>query len=46
MPEIDVFGEGKTRETAVDTLLDAVREYVLLYLQDVPLYSKVGRRRA
>lgn len=44
VPELDIFGQGATREEARDQLLAAARDYANVYLEDVPFYFKVGRR--
>lgn len=43
VPELDVFGQGKTREEAVNSLIEAAQEYADLYLEDAPFYLKVNR---
>ena len=43
-PELDVFGQGATREKAAEDLLETAKEYVLLYLEDPLFYFKAGRR--
>lgn len=44
VPELDVFGQGETREQAAQDLLATVNDYVQLYLEDAPFYFKVGRK--
>ena len=44
VPQLDVFGQGATRDEAAEDLLETVREYVEFYLQDPLFYFKAGRR--
>lgn len=45
LPEIEVWGQGATREEAADDLVDAAIECAEVYMDDVPFYLKVGRER-
>lgn len=44
VPELDVFGQGATRDEAADDLIEAAVEYSEVYLEDVPFYFKAGRK--
>lgn len=44
VPELDVFGQGETKEAAVRELLEAAVEMAAVYTQDVAFYFKVDRR--
>lgn len=44
VPEIDVWGQGETKDQAAEDLLTAVLDYLDVYLEDVPFHLKVGRR--
>lgn len=43
VPEIDVWGQGATRDDAAEDLVTAVLDYVDLYFEDVPFQIKVNR---
>ena len=43
-PELDVFGQGESREDALNSLIEAAQEYADLYLEDAPFYFKVNRQ--
>lgn len=44
LPELDIFGQGKTREEAAEELVTAALEYADIYQGDIPFYLKVGRK--
>lgn len=39
--EIPVYGEGRSREQAIESLLDAVLDYRLVYEENIQLFSRV-----
>ena len=39
--ELPVYGEGKTREAAIEDLLETVIEYVDIYLNQIDLFSRI-----
>lgn len=39
--EIDLYGEGKTLESAVENLLDSIIEFLVIYVKKIDLFSKV-----
>ena len=43
-PELDVYGQGSTREEAAADLMEAAQEYAELYLEDPQFNFKVGRK--
>lgn len=43
VPEIDVWGQGETREQAAEDLVTAAIDYADVYMDDVPFQIKVGR---
>lgn len=43
IPEIDVFGDGDTKEAAVDDLIGAAMEYAELYMAKPAFYWEAGR---
>lgn len=44
IPELDIWGQGKTREEAADDLVTAALDYAAVYAEDVPFYLKFGRK--
>jgi hypothetical protein len=47
VPEIDVFGVGKTQEEAIVSLVDTVQEYAGIFFSNLSMYLNVaiGRRQ-
>lgn len=41
LPEIDLYGEGPTLETAINNLLDSVLEFLSIYVEKLDMFSKV-----
>ena len=43
--EVDVFGVGPTREAALESLIETIQEYAVLYFRDLRFYLSptVGR---
>ncbi|HEY5562802.1 MAG TPA: hypothetical protein VIK72_13785 [Clostridiaceae bacterium] len=41
--EIDMYGEGTTIEVAKEDLIDAINEYVTIYIKQIDLFSKVEK---
>ncbi len=39
--ELNLYGEGATKEEAIEDLLDSILEFAEIYLEKVDLYSKV-----
>ncbi|MCG2788560.1 MAG: hypothetical protein L6405_01230, partial [Actinomycetia bacterium] len=39
--ELNMYGEGKTREEAIVDLLDSIIEFVQIYTEKIDLFSKV-----
>lgn len=44
VPELDLFGQGNTRDEAASDLFAATQEYADLYLEDLRFYFKVNRQ--
>lgn len=44
VPELDVWGRGSTLEEAVDDLVQAVQDYVEVFLANIPFYLGAGRK--
>lgn len=44
VPEIDVWGQGETREQAAEDLVSAAIDYADVYMDDVRFHIKVGRQ--
>lgn len=44
LPELDIYGQGPTRDEAAADLIEAALEYAALYLEDAALYFRFGRR--
>lgn len=41
LQEIDLYGEGKTIETAVEDLIDSILQFLAIYVEKIDLFSKV-----
>lgn len=42
--ELDIFGEGDTRDEAIADVVKTAAEYAQLYSEDAALYFRMGRR--
>lgn len=40
LPEIDLYGEGKTKEAAVKDLIDSIIDFLNIYVSKLDLYSR------
>lgn len=41
LTEIDLYGEGKTLDEAIDNLIDSIMQYLAIYVEKIDLFSKV-----
>ena len=41
IPEIDIYGEGNTKEAAIDNLIDSILEFLNIYVEKLDMFSKV-----
>ena len=45
VPEVDVFGVGPTKEAAIESLIETVQEYAVLFFGDLRFYLSPTVRR-